>query len=62
MIKVQIINKLLKRDQSELKTLEDNSIIFNSQNSAFSEIVAKKLKFQKRKIEVKKKLLSKYDV
>jgi len=42
--------------------LEDNSIIFNSQNSAFSEIVAKKLKFQKRKIEVKKKLLSKYDV
>ncbi len=61
-IKVQIINKLLKRDQSELKTLEDNSIIFNSQNSAFSEIVAKKLKFQKRKIEVKKKLLSKYDV
>ena len=61
-IKFQIINKLLKRDQSELKTLEDNSIIFNSQNSAFSEIVAKKLKFQKRKIEVKKKLLSKYDV
>jgi len=61
-IKVQITHKLLKRDQSELKTLEDNSIIFNSKNSAFSEIVAKKLKFQKRIIEVKKKLLSKYDV
>ena len=41
-IKVQITHKLLKRDQSELKTLEDNSIIFNSKNSAFSEIVAKK--------------------
>ena len=60
-IKVQITHKLLKRDQSELKTLEDNSIIFNSKNSAFSEIVAKKIKFQKRKIEVKKKLLLNFD-
>tara|TARA_Y100000389_G_C17164992_1_gene366299 strand:- start:216 stop:443 length:228 start_codon:yes stop_codon:yes gene_type:complete len=41
-IKVQITHKLLKRDQSELKTLEDNSIIFNSKRSAFDEIVAKK--------------------
>ncbi len=60
-IKVQITHKLLKRDQSELKTLEDNSIIFNSKNSAFSEIVAKKIKFQKRKIKVKKKLLLNFD-
>jgi len=60
-IKVQITHKLLKRDQSELKTLEDNSIIFNSKNSAFSEIVAKKIKSQKNKIKVKKKLLLNFD-
>ena len=51
-IKVQITHKLLKRDQSELKTLEDNSIIFNSKRSAFDEIVAKKIKFQKKKIKI----------
>ena len=61
-IKVQIIHKLLKRDQAELKTLEDNSVIFNSKNSAFSEMVAKKIKFQKKKIGVKKKLLLNYKV
>jgi len=60
-IKVQITHKLLKRDQSELKNLEDNSIIFNSKNSAFSEIVAKKIKSQKNKIKVKKKLLLNFD-
>jgi len=60
-IKVQITHKLLKRDQSELKTLEDNSIIFNSKNSAFSEIVAKKIKSQKNKIKVKKKLFLNFD-
>lgn len=60
-IKVQMTHKLLKRDQSELKTLEDNSIIFNSKNSAFSEIVAKKIKSQKNKIKVKKKLLLNFD-
>jgi hypothetical protein len=60
-IKVQITHKLLKRDQSELKNLEDNSIIFNSKNSAFSEIVAKKIKSQKSKIKVKKKLLLNFD-
>ena len=41
-IKVQITHKLLKRDQSELKNLEDNSIIFNNKNSAIFEIVAEK--------------------
>ena len=46
-IKIQIIHKLLKKDQAELKTLEENSVIFNSKNSAFSEIVAKKIKFQR---------------
>ena len=61
-IKVQITHKLLKRNQSELKTLEDNSIIFNSKSSAFDEIVAKKIKFQKKKIKIKKKLLLKFDV
>ena len=61
-IKVQITHKLLKRDQSELKTLEDNSIIFNSKRSAFDEIVAKKIKFQKKKIKIKKKLLLNFDV
>ena len=61
-MKVQIIHKLLKRDQADLKTLEDNSVIFNSKNSYFSEMVAKKIKFQKTKIEVKMKLLSKYGV
>jgi len=38
-IKVQITHKLRKRDQSELKNLEDNCTIFNSKSSAFSEIV-----------------------
>ncbi len=61
-IKVQITHKLLKRNQSELKTLEDNSIIFNSKSSAFDEIVAKKIKFQKKKIKIKKKLLLNFDV
>ena len=63
-IKVQITHKLLKRDQSELKTLEDNSIIFNSKRSAFDEIVAKKIKFQikfQKKIKIKKKLLLNFD-
>jgi len=60
-IKIQITNKLLKRDQSELKTLEDNSIIFNSKRSDFDEIVAKKIKFQKKKIKIKKKLLLNFD-
>ena len=60
-IKVQITHKLLKRNQSELKTLEDNSIIFNSKSSAFDEIVAKKIKFQKKKIKIKKKLLLNFD-
>ncbi len=61
-IKVQITHKLLKRNQSELKTLEDNSIIFNSKSSAFDEIVEKKIKFQKKKIKIKKKLLLNFDV
>ena len=41
-IKVQITHKLLKRNQSELKNLEDNSIIFNNKNSAIFDIVAEK--------------------
>jgi len=57
-IKVQITHKLLKRDQSELKTLEDNSIIFNSKRSAFDEIVAKKIKFQKKNQDRKELLLN----
>jgi hypothetical protein len=56
-IKVQITHKLLKRDQSELKTLEDNSIIFNSKRSAFDEIVAKKIKFQKKNQDKKEVII-----
>jgi hypothetical protein len=40
-----------------LKTLEDNSIIFNSKRSAFDEIVAKKIKFQKKNQDKKEVII-----
>lgn len=56
-IRAGIVNDLLVRDREDLKTYEENSAKFSSSDGSMSKMVESKLKSQKRKIDVKMKLL-----
>ncbi|MEP0985363.1 DUF349 domain-containing protein [Ekhidna sp.] len=56
-IKIGIIKDLISRDSDDLKTYEENSANFSSNDGKMNKLVESKIKSQKRKIEVKSKLL-----
>ncbi|WP_436515120.1 DUF349 domain-containing protein [Ekhidna sp. To15] len=56
-IKSDIIKNLISRDEEDLKTYEDNSSNFSSPDGKMNKLVESKIKSQKRKIDVKSKLL-----
>ncbi|WP_420316600.1 DUF349 domain-containing protein [Ekhidna sp.] len=56
-IRKGIINDLISRDKEDLKTYEENSANFSSLDGKMNKIVENKIKSQKRKIEVKSRLL-----
>lgn len=56
-IKAGIIKDLISRDAEDLKTYEENSANFSSSDGKMNKLVESKIKSQKRKIEVKSKLL-----
>lgn len=61
-IKKKIINDLIHRDQEDLAIYEENSGNFSSHDGGINKVVEKKIKSQKRKIEIKLKLLSWIDL
>ena len=56
-IRKGIVMDLLVRDNSDLKIFEENSVNFNSSDGSMNKMVESKLKGQRRKIEIKTKLL-----
>lgn len=56
-IKTGIIKDLISRDEEDLKTYEENSANFSSYDGKMNKLVESKIKGQKRKIDVKSKLL-----
>ncbi len=56
-IKTGIINDLISRDKEDLKTYEENSANFSSHDGQMNKLVENKIKGQRRKIDVKSKLL-----
>ena len=56
-IKKGIIKDLISRDAEDLKTYEENSANFSSSDGKMNKLVESKIKSQKRKIDVKSKLL-----
>lgn len=56
-IRKSIINDLISRDREDLKIYEENSANFSSSDGKMNKIVENKIKSQKRKIEIKSKLL-----
>lgn len=56
-IKTDIIKDLISRDEEDLKTYEENSTNFSSPDGKMNKLVESKIKSQKRKIDVKSKLL-----
>ncbi len=56
-IRTGILKDLISRDKQELKTYEENSANFSSTDGNFDKLVQNKLKSQKKKIELKNKLL-----
>jgi hypothetical protein len=56
-IRKSIINDLISRDQEDLKIYEENSANFSSADGKMNKIVENKIRSQKRKIEIKSKLL-----
>ena len=52
-----IINDLISRDRDDLKIYEENSANFSSNDGKMNKMVENKIRSQKRKIEVKSKLL-----
>ncbi len=56
-IKTGIIKDLISRDAEDLKTYEENSANFSSSDGKMNKLVESKIKGQKRKIEVKSKLI-----
>ncbi|MEO9870415.1 DUF349 domain-containing protein [Ekhidna sp.] len=57
-VKTGIIKDLISRDQEDLKIYEENSANFSSSDGRMNKVVESKIKSQKRKIEVKSKLLN----
>ncbi|WP_370089138.1 DUF349 domain-containing protein [Ekhidna sp.] len=56
-IRKGIINDLISRDRDDLKIYEENSANFSSNDGKMNKMVENKIRSQKRKIEVKSKLL-----
>src|SRR5690606_20180037 len=56
-IQIGILRDLLHRDQKDLETIQDNSDKFRTTGDDFENILQKKLRSAKRKIEVKNHLL-----
>ncbi|WP_424963233.1 DUF349 domain-containing protein [Ekhidna sp.] len=56
-IRKSIINDLISRDQEDLKIYEENSANFSSADGKMNKMVENKIRSQKRKIEIKSKLL-----
>ncbi|MEO9485677.1 MAG: DUF349 domain-containing protein [Ekhidna sp.] len=56
-IRIGIIRDLVSRDEEDLKTYEENSANFSSNDGKMNKLVESKIKSQKRKIDVKLKLL-----
>ncbi len=56
-IQIAILRDLLHRDQKELETIQDNSEKFRTTGDDFENLLQKKLRAGKRKIEVKNHLL-----
>lgn len=56
-IRKSIINDLISRDKDDLKIYEENSANFASADGKMNKMVENKIKSQKRKIEIKSKLL-----
>ena len=56
-IRLGIIKDLISRDKDDLKIYEENSINFSSADGKMNKMVENKIRSQKRKIEVKSKLL-----
>lgn len=56
-IKVGILKDLISRDAEDLKTYEENSANFSSNDGKMNKLVESKIKGQKRKIDVKSQLL-----
>lgn len=56
-VKVGIVKDLISRDTDDLKTYEENSANFSSSNGKMNKLVEGKINGQKRKIDVKNKLL-----
>lgn len=56
-IQIAILRDLLHRDQKELETIQDNSEKFRTSGDDFENLLQKKLRAGKRKIEVKNHLL-----
>ena len=56
-IKAGIIKGLISRDKEDMKTYEENSANFSSSDGKMNKLVESKIKSQKRKIDVKSKLL-----
>ncbi len=56
-IKIGIIKDLISRDEEDLKTYEENSTNFTSSDGKMNKLVESKIKGQKRKIDIKSKLL-----
>lgn len=56
-IRKGIINDLISRDKEDLKIYEENSANFSSNDGKMNKMVENKIRSQKRKIDVKSKLL-----
>lgn len=56
-IKKGIIKDLMLRDEEDLKTFEENATNFSSSDGSMNKLVESKINSQKRKVEVKAKLL-----
>lgn len=56
-IRAGIIRDLISRDEEDLKIYEENSANFSSSDGTMNKMVENKIKSQKRKIEIKSKLL-----
>ncbi len=57
-IKTGIIRDLISRDVEDLKTYEENAINFSSSDGSLNKLVESKINSQKRKVQVKTKLLN----
>lgn len=61
-IKMGIIKDLIQRDMDDLKVYEENSANFSSSDGSMNKLVESKINGQRKKIDVKKKLLNQIEL